>query len=116
MASAAAIRRVAEEVAGYDLEERRRLSGIGPRRAEIIIAGSAVYAGLMVQGIRGFRYSPLGVRDGLLRKWRPTSAASVTSNSASNRSGSVRSSRTAPITASTPATPRRCGTSPGASS
>jgi exopolyphosphatase/guanosine-5'-triphosphate,3'-diphosphate pyrophosphatase len=66
VASAAAIRRVADEVAGYDLEERRKLSGIGPRRAEIIIAGSAVYAGLMVQGISGFRYSPLGVRDGLL--------------------------------------------------
>ena len=65
-ASAAAIRRVAEEVAGYDLEERRGLSGMGPRRAEIIIAGAAVYAGLMVHGISGFRYSPLGLRDGLL--------------------------------------------------
>jgi exopolyphosphatase / guanosine-5'-triphosphate,3'-diphosphate pyrophosphatase len=65
-ASATAIRRVAEEVAGYDLEERRRLAGIGPRRAEIIIAGAAVYAGLMVHGIRGFRYSTLGLRDGLL--------------------------------------------------
>ena len=65
-ASAAAIRRVADEVAGYDLEERRGLSGMGPRRAEIIIAGAAVYAGLMVHGISGFRYSPLGLRDGLL--------------------------------------------------
>ena len=42
------------------------MAGIGPRRAEIIIAGATVYAGLMVHGISGFRYSPLGVRDGLL--------------------------------------------------
>lgn len=65
-ASAGALRRVAEEVAGCDLEERRGLVGMGPRRAEIIIAGAAVYAGLMVHGISGFRYSPLGLRDGLL--------------------------------------------------
>ncbi|MCC6763865.1 MAG: Ppx/GppA family phosphatase [Deltaproteobacteria bacterium] len=66
MATAGELRRIADEVAGYDLEERRGLTGVGPRRAEIIIAGAAVYAGLMVRGIRGFRYSPLGLRDGLL--------------------------------------------------
>lgn len=65
-ASAAAIRRAAEQIADCDLAERRGLRGIGPRRAEIIVAGAAVYAGLMVPGISGFRYSPLGVRDGLL--------------------------------------------------
>lgn len=65
-ATASAIHRIAEKVAGLDLEERRAVPGLGPRRAEIIVAGSAVYAGLMVHGIRGFRYSPLGVRDGLL--------------------------------------------------
>lgn len=65
-ASAAALRRIAEDVAGYDVEERRGIAGIGPRRAEIIVAGAAVYAGLMVHGIRGFRYSPLGLRDGIL--------------------------------------------------
>ena len=53
-------------MSGYDLEERRALPGLGPRRAEIIVAGAAVYAGLMVHGIHGFRYSPLGLRDGLL--------------------------------------------------
>ncbi len=66
MATAPELRRIAEEVAAYDLEERRGLAGVGPRRAEIIVAGAAVYAGLMVHGIRGFRYSPLGLRDGLL--------------------------------------------------
>jgi exopolyphosphatase/guanosine-5'-triphosphate,3'-diphosphate pyrophosphatase len=43
------------------------LPGIGPRRAEIIIAGAAVFAELMTRlNLRGFRYSPLGLRDGLL--------------------------------------------------
>ncbi len=65
-ASAGDLRRIAEKVAGYDLEERRVMPGLGPRRAEIIVAGAAVYAGLMVHGIHGFRYSPLGLRDGLL--------------------------------------------------
>jgi exopolyphosphatase/guanosine-5'-triphosphate,3'-diphosphate pyrophosphatase len=65
-ASAAAIHRIAEDVAERDLPERRAIRGLGPRRAEIIVAGAAVYAGLMIPGIRGFRYSPLGVRDGLL--------------------------------------------------
>jgi exopolyphosphatase/guanosine-5'-triphosphate,3'-diphosphate pyrophosphatase len=65
-ASAKALRRIAEEVAGYDVGERRGIAGIGPRRAEIIVAGAAVYAGLMVHGIHGFRYSPLGLRDGIL--------------------------------------------------
>jgi exopolyphosphatase/guanosine-5'-triphosphate,3'-diphosphate pyrophosphatase len=65
-ASASELARIAKKVAGLELEERRAFPGIGPRRAEIIIAGAAVYAGLMVHGIHGFRYSPLGLRDGLL--------------------------------------------------
>ncbi len=64
--SAAAVRKIAEEIASYGLEKRQGLRGIGPRRAEIIIPGAAVFAGLMSHGIKGFRYSPLGLRDGLL--------------------------------------------------
>jgi len=49
------------------LDERRKLSGVGPRRAEIIVAGAIVYAALLERcQLRGFRYSPLGLRDGLL--------------------------------------------------
>src|SRR5208283_4072280 len=41
--------------------------GIGPRRAEIIIAGAMVFAELMqLCDLRSFRYLPLGLRDGLL--------------------------------------------------
>jgi exopolyphosphatase/guanosine-5'-triphosphate,3'-diphosphate pyrophosphatase len=49
------------------LEARRELSGVGPRRAEIIVAGAEVYSGLLDRcQLGGFRASPLGLRDGLL--------------------------------------------------
>jgi len=49
------------------LPEREAVPGIGPRRAEIIVAGAAVYAELLESfGLAGFRYSPLGLRDGIL--------------------------------------------------
>jgi exopolyphosphatase/guanosine-5'-triphosphate,3'-diphosphate pyrophosphatase len=58
---------IAKTLARMPLPERRKLNGIGPRRAEIIVAGAAVYAELMQScGLKGFRYSPLGLRDGLL--------------------------------------------------
>ena len=45
----------------------RACRGIGPRRAEIIIAGAMVFAELMqLCKLRSFRYLPLGLRDGLL--------------------------------------------------
>ncbi len=50
-----------------NLSQRRSLPGIGPRRAEIIIAGTMVFAELMqLCKLRSFRYLPLGLRDGLL--------------------------------------------------
>ena len=65
--SRAQMRRIAKLLAGLTLEERRKLSGIGPRRAEIIIAGAAVYTELLERcQLQGFRYSPLGLRDGIL--------------------------------------------------
>jgi exopolyphosphatase/guanosine-5'-triphosphate,3'-diphosphate pyrophosphatase len=49
------------------LEQRKAVPGIGPRRAEIIVAGAQVYAELLhVFGLDGFRYSQLGLRDGIL--------------------------------------------------
>jgi exopolyphosphatase/guanosine-5'-triphosphate,3'-diphosphate pyrophosphatase len=50
-----------------NLAQRRALPGIGPRRAEIIIAGSMVFGELMQMcNLPSFRYLPLGLRDGLL--------------------------------------------------
>src|SRR5438309_4370058 len=61
------MRRIAKMLARLSVEERRKVPGIGPRRAEIVIAGAAVYAELLDRyKLGGFRYSPLGLRDGLL--------------------------------------------------
>lgn len=65
--SRAQMRRIAKRIARLNVEERRKLPGIGPRRAEIIVAGAMVYADLLdFCQLRGFRYSSLGLRDGLL--------------------------------------------------
>jgi exopolyphosphatase/guanosine-5'-triphosphate,3'-diphosphate pyrophosphatase len=51
------------------LTERQRaaIKGINPKRAQIIVAGAAVYAHVLhACGLKGFRYSPLGLRDGIL--------------------------------------------------
>ncbi|MGB6720531.1 MAG: exopolyphosphatase, partial [Terracidiphilus sp.] len=62
-----AVRKLAGKLAGMALPEREAVPGIGPRRAEIIVAGTQVYAELLESfGLAGFRYSPLGLRDGIL--------------------------------------------------
>lgn len=61
------MRRIAKMLSRIPLDKRRSIPGIGVRRAEIIIAGAAVYAELLERcKLGGFRFSPLGLRDGLL--------------------------------------------------
>ena len=61
------IRRIANQLTGQTLEQRRKVPGIGPRRAEIICAGALAYAELLERcHLPGFRYSALGLRDGIL--------------------------------------------------
>src|SRR6266581_6890493 len=61
------MRRIAKMLPRLSLEQRRKVPGIGVRRAEIVIAGAAVYAELIERfKLGGFRFSPLGLRDGLL--------------------------------------------------
>jgi exopolyphosphatase/guanosine-5'-triphosphate,3'-diphosphate pyrophosphatase len=61
------MRGIAKMLTRLPLDERRKLSGVGPRRAEIIAAGAVVYSEILHEcQLRGFRYSPLGLRDGLL--------------------------------------------------
>jgi len=65
--SRAQLRHIAKMLARLPLVERRKLSGVGPKRAEIIVAGAEVYTGLLeICQLPSFRYSPLGLRDGLL--------------------------------------------------
>jgi exopolyphosphatase/guanosine-5'-triphosphate,3'-diphosphate pyrophosphatase len=61
------IRRIAKQITSLPLEQRRNVPGIGPRRAEIISAGAVVFAELLERcHLEGFRYSALGLRDGIL--------------------------------------------------
>lgn len=63
----AQVLRIAKKLARMPVMERRKLRGIGTRRAEIIVAGAVVYAELLERcRLSAFRYSPLGLRDGLL--------------------------------------------------
>jgi exopolyphosphatase/guanosine-5'-triphosphate,3'-diphosphate pyrophosphatase len=67
MVSSAEMKRIAKRLARLPVAERRKIEGIGPRRAEIIVAGATVYQELLDRlRLKGFRYSPLGLRDGIL--------------------------------------------------
>lgn len=61
------IRKLYAEVSGGDLAARRKIVGIGPRRAEIIVAGTAVFLrSLEMFGCLSLYYSTAGVRDGII--------------------------------------------------
>src|SRR5438270_376680 len=61
------MRKIAKMLTRLTVDERRKVQGIGLRRAEIIIAGAAVFSELLDRcKLAGFRFSPLGLRDGLL--------------------------------------------------
>ncbi|MCU1322418.1 MAG: Ppx/GppA phosphatase [Acidobacteriaceae bacterium] len=61
------VRLLADRLAKLTNAEREAMPGIGPKRSEIIIGGAQVYASLLERmGLKGFRYSPLGLRDGML--------------------------------------------------
>jgi exopolyphosphatase / guanosine-5'-triphosphate,3'-diphosphate pyrophosphatase len=66
-ASAAQMRRLYKELCTVELRRRQKIVGIGPRRAEIIIPGTAV----LLHVLEAFRmpslfYSGAGVRDGII--------------------------------------------------
>ncbi len=57
------MRKIAKMLTRLTVEERRKIHGIGLRRAEIIVAGAAVFAQLLDRcKLAGFRFSPLGLR------------------------------------------------------
>lgn len=61
------VRVLADKLLKMNNAARAAIPGIGPRRSEIIVGGALVYANLLERlGLKGFRYSPLGLRDGIL--------------------------------------------------
>lgn len=66
-APTALVRKLAAKLSRMSLPEREAVPGIGPRRAEIITAGAQVFAEMLESyNLPGFRYSTLGLRDGML--------------------------------------------------
>src|SRR5262245_168326 len=56
--------KLAKRLAKLTARQRAAIKGINPKRAQIIVAGAAVYAHILhACGLKGFRYSPLGLRD-----------------------------------------------------
>jgi exopolyphosphatase/guanosine-5'-triphosphate,3'-diphosphate pyrophosphatase len=61
------VRRLATKLRKMTMAQRSAVPGIGPKRSEIIVAGAHVYAELLeCFELDGFRYSDLGLRDGVL--------------------------------------------------
>jgi exopolyphosphatase / guanosine-5'-triphosphate,3'-diphosphate pyrophosphatase len=61
------VRRLATKLRKMTMTQRSAVPGIGPKRSEIIVAGAFVYAELLESfELEGFRYSDLGLRDGIL--------------------------------------------------
>jgi exopolyphosphatase/guanosine-5'-triphosphate,3'-diphosphate pyrophosphatase len=64
---ASGVRELTAKLERMNIRQRRAVRGIGPRRAEIIIAGASVFAELLTRfRLPSIRYSPLGLRDGML--------------------------------------------------
>lgn len=59
--------KLAKRLAKLTDRQRGAIKGINSKRAQIIVAGAAVYAHVLhACGLKSFRYSPLGLRDGIL--------------------------------------------------
>jgi len=66
-ASVQQVRKFYRQVSTLDLTHRAKIQGLGPRRAEIIIAGAAVFRRAMELFQRpSLHYSAAGVRDGII--------------------------------------------------
>ena len=66
-ASLAQLRKLYKDLSLRTLDERRRTTGIGPRRAEIIIPGVAVLVRVLEDlQLSGLYHSAAGVRDGII--------------------------------------------------
>jgi exopolyphosphatase/guanosine-5'-triphosphate,3'-diphosphate pyrophosphatase len=61
------VRGIADRLSKLNNAQRAAFPGINARRSEIIIGGAQVYAELLERlNLKGFRYSTMGLRDGML--------------------------------------------------
>jgi exopolyphosphatase/guanosine-5'-triphosphate,3'-diphosphate pyrophosphatase len=61
------VAKLAKRLAKLTARQREAVKGINSKRAQIIVAGAAVYSHVMhACRLKTFRYSPLGLRDGIL--------------------------------------------------
>ena len=68
-ADTASVRMIADKLLKMNNVQRAAMPGIGPKRSEIIMGGAQVYATMLERlQLKGFRYSPLGLRDGVLEQ------------------------------------------------
>jgi exopolyphosphatase / guanosine-5'-triphosphate,3'-diphosphate pyrophosphatase len=66
-ATVSQVRKFYRQVSALDLAGRRKIQGIGPKRAELIVAGAAVFLrSLDLFGCASLHYSAAGVRDGII--------------------------------------------------
>jgi exopolyphosphatase/guanosine-5'-triphosphate,3'-diphosphate pyrophosphatase len=67
VAAAIDVRKLAKKLTKMPIGARNAVPGVGPRRSEIIVAGAHVYSAILDYfGLPGFRYSEMGLRDGVL--------------------------------------------------
>lgn len=62
-----AVAKLLQRLSKMTNRQRAAIRGINQKRAEIVVAGATVYAHILsVCGLKSFRYSQLGLRDGIL--------------------------------------------------
>jgi exopolyphosphatase/guanosine-5'-triphosphate,3'-diphosphate pyrophosphatase len=67
----AQISRIVDRIAGLDVPSLARLGPIGPERADLMLAGSAVFAAICeLWPSRMLRVADRGLREGMLRQMR----------------------------------------------
>ena len=69
LTSVADVDKLSKKLAKMSNVQRSAIPGIGTKRSEIIIGGAMVYAHMMERlGLKTFRYSPLGLGNGILEQ------------------------------------------------
>ncbi|HEX4067946.1 MAG TPA: Ppx/GppA phosphatase family protein [Acidobacteriaceae bacterium] len=67
LTATATVRKLTAKLSRMNNGQRSAVPGIGPRHSEIIVAGAQVFSEVLeCLGLSGFRYSPMGLRDGML--------------------------------------------------